>query len=379
MGGVTKLLITARDPATANDLAEIIPALGLQSGLKISLIAQDPAFTILQNNPMMKDILEVIYMQRMPTADINKLESYINEALESFVPDVLLTGISGPDYGIDEIALKLCHGNEAIKTLSVQSYWGDINPKCDTPADTVFVLDKYASDITRQRYPDINTVITGPLQTRKYDTFDIESARLAFRQKLGLSVETQAIIFFGQPLFEYKWYRDTLDHFAEILAAEHNELLLLYKPHPKETKESIRSSLKRFSACNLESNYSYQSESLKLLAGTDLAVSLFSTINYDLQNLLARTEVPFSVPMYLFYEPQCRNWYKDYCNLDVIPMSNNDMALVVEEPSDLSRMIRCGLDADFKSHCHKNIRRNFYANGKSAMNIVINTLCKYSE
>ena len=51
-------LITARDPATANDLSEVIPALLEVSSLFVRILAQQPAYKILHANLMEKDLLE---------------------------------------------------------------------------------------------------------------------------------------------------------------------------------------------------------------------------------------------------------------------------------------------------------------------------------
>ena len=94
---------------------------------------------------------------------------------------------------------------------------------------------------------------------------------------------------------------------------------------------------------------------LDLLVATDLAVSLFSTVGYDLQNLLVHSSSPFSIPMYLFHNPDCRKWFKHYCHLDTIPMTENDMALVVDSPDKLSQMVNIGLDPTFRVKCHQSI------------------------
>ena len=365
-----KLLVTARDPSAANDLAALLPGLAQRPNLEITLIAQDPAFEILRVGFLGRDSLENAKLKYMPWDDEVSIENCIRDVLASFQPDMLLTGISGPDFGVDEIALKLCQGN-ATKTYSVQSYWGDLNCKFGITADTVFVIDQFAAELTRQRYPSVKTVITGPFQTKNYAAFDALDARMAFREGLGLHRQKIIVGFFGQPLFEYQWYKDTLSFFADTFAKEHEDTHLLFKPHPKETSESIAWFSEKLSTSVVEFTISRQADVLTVLSGIDLAVSLFSTIGYNLQNLVAQSEGLAAVPMYLFYEKQCRNWYKQYCGLEKIPMTYDEMAIVVEASDELSAMMARGLDGSFRERCSNAIKKNFPAEGGRPVDVLV--------
>ncbi len=146
---------------------------------------------------------------------------------------------------------------------------------------------------------------------------------------------------------------------------------IIYKPHPKESNESVKW-VRNFLAVNgVEICQKADFGPLDLLVATDLAVSLFSTVGYDLQNLLVHSSSPFSIPIYLFHNPDCRKWFKHYCKLDTIPMTENDMALVVDSPDKLFQMVNIGLDPTFRVKCHQSIIKTIKSNEKGSPENII--------
>ena len=301
----------------------------------------------------------------------------VSLVFDDFMPHLLLTGVSSSiDYGIDEIALKIASMYKIngcrINTFSIQSYWGDLNFNLNTVAETIFVLDDFAKSITSERCKKCNIVISGSLQREKYKNMGVSSKEYA----LGLNkYKNKKIIgFFGQPLWEYDWYRKTIEIFMNELTKLRTPYVVLYKPHPKETIDSIKWTESTIKYTHNDFILVSENDILDVLPMTDLVVSLFSTAGYDLQNLLIHSSEPFSVPLYLFYEKECRQWFEKYCQLRDIPMSNDDMALVAKKASDISKMIHIGLDIDFKSHCQKKIKKNFRSSSESAANIILHKL-----
>ena len=359
MSDVAKCLITARDPAAANDLGEILPRLIMQPSLNVRVLAQNPAWKILERKLSELGGLYKYDIQEVKGQDDVAIEAELNQTLTEFYPDLLISGVSGPDYGIDEIALRRCNDVGNIKTFAVQSYWGDINPVLGSVAQTVFVLDHFAAELTEKRYPEIKTIITGSFRNKKYKSFDVVNARHNFREKMQLYDSSTVIAFFGQPLFSYSWYRDTLRIFSLSLKKEFSSLEVFYKPHPKELQDAIEFTSELLSESGSKFYLLDDSDVFSLLAGSDLNVSLFSSIGYELQRMLACSPEGFSVPMYLFYEEGCRQFYTGYSGLESIAMAHDDMAIVVECPSALPDMIRLGLDRDFRNISHKKIRKNF--------------------
>ena len=111
--------------------------------------------------------------------------------------------------------------------------------------------------------------------------------------------------------------------------------------------------------------------------GLPLAVEFgkkFSTVGYDLQNLLSRSDTAFSIPMYLFFHEDCIKWYQDYCFLQDIPMSGDGMSIVVRRSGELQNALRCGITDEKKKQCYSAILSHFPSNKIDATTIVAETL-----
>ena len=332
-----KILISARDPASANDIVPIFLALIKDKRFFVKILAQNPAHDI--------------FMEKIPNLNIGQLvkcethhqkdEFYSNIAalFDEFDPDCVLTGISGPEnYGIDEILLNIGGRRKKVKTFSVQSYWGDINNSLGVIADIVFVLDSFAEEVTLKRCQNCRTVIVGSLSDNSY--INIEEVRKKIREKYlkGRKKNLKVVGLFGQPLFKYKWYQDTILDFIKSMSKVKDSLIVVYRPHPKDDKKSTDWVISNLKAHSLDCLLAKDDDILTILSGTDMAVSLFSTVGYDLQKLLSKAKYPFSLPVYLFYNSKFKLWFKKFCKLDEIPMSGEKMSVVVNKKSDLNNI-----------------------------------------
>ncbi len=358
-----KLIITARDPASANDIAQILPYFINHDRFVVRVIAQEPAYSILLNGKTDSNNFVIDFIGSIDDTSHECIKNTLKEVFLIFQPDYLLTGISGPDYGIDEIALSICSIYSGMKSFSIQSYWGDLNQSCGVLADTVFVLDEFASKITKQRHVGCKTVITGSLKLDYYNNINIIKERSAFRLKYTSENDASIISLFGQPLFEYEWYQTTLELFFEVASKIIPHVRIIYKPHPKETNESVNWVSNKLRESTIKYSIARDIDTLSVLAGTDVAVSLFSTIGYDLQNLLVRSEIAFSVSMYLFFNEDCKRWYQKYCMFEKIPMAEYGMSIVVEHSEELQRELQSALSNVRKKQCHTAILSHFPCNG----------------
>ena len=258
--------------------------------------------------------------------------------------------------------------NQRISTFSIQSYWGDLNRSLNVLADTIFVLDEFARKITLEKCHTCKVIISGPLQEKRYKEIDV------VRNRMTLTKKNKVIGFFGQPLFGYHWYKITIITFLEKLLELDFQFEILYKPHPNETSESVSWTKNEIAKRNIDLVFSPRSDVLNDISITDLTVSLFSTVGYDLQNILARSPIPFSTPLYLLYEEGCQKWREKYVGLTMMPMSDNGMALVVDQSSELCNKILLGLDPKFQRDCHHILKEKLNPRSKHSANIVLDGL-----
>jgi len=366
-----KLLITVRDPASANDINELLKNLLKDKRFIVKVLAQSPALKILKKE-FIQNKLE--NMQILEFKENEHTRSSIEEIFDNFQPDILLTGISGPDsYGVDELALNISSNYKNIKTFSIQSYWGDLNKSCGVLADTIFVLDNFAKEITLQRDSSLNVVVTGCLRSDFYTNIDIDKERDLFKSNFPSNKNKVVIGLFGQPLFDYYWYQETIEIFVKCLKSINYDIYLFYKPHPKETEVSIEWVSKIISK-NIKGSVSKEIDTYSLLAGSDLAVSLFSTVGFDLQNILFRSRSAFSIPMYLFFHKDCREWYKKYCRLSKIPLSGNNMSILVDKKSKLKSLLLDGITQENKNICLDALINSSNFSDKFSSSIIISEM-----
>ncbi len=372
-----KLLITARDPASANDIITVLlPMLG-DERFTVRVLAQYPAYDMFLKKLTSSDVDTGQLIEFKPCKEENKInDSVVISVFNEFHPDCVLTGISGPDnYGVDEILLNVSKKYKNIKTFSIQSYWGDVNRSLGILADTIFVMDEFAKEATLLRDNKCNIVITGPLQSKRYNEVNIDQERAVFRNKYNTN-NVPMIGLFGQPLFDYEWYKSTMASFIDALTQVNLSVRVVYKPHPKESEASVQWTTNKLIKSRLDFFVDKSQEALKVLTGTDVAVSLFSTIGYDLQNLLRKSKTAFSIPFYLFFDDKCKGWFKKYCYLEEIPMSKYG-SIVVNSKKDIIKLVQQSLSSKEKELCHSMILERISANCDSNQyDIVSNTIIK---
>ena len=62
-------------------------------------------------------------------------------------------------------------------------------------------MDQFAAELTKKHYPELRTVLTGPLQSRKYATFDTKRKRRIIREKFELAESQMVIVFLDSHCF----------------------------------------------------------------------------------------------------------------------------------------------------------------------------------
>jgi len=373
--------VTFRDPASVNDMLETLSNLLFDKRFDVLVVAQNPAYEILVDYLTLKNLdCKPILFEFSKSLKINRKK--LTEIFEKFHPDILLTGISGPDFGVDEIALQAGKKySSSLKTFSIQSYWGDINIGCKVIADNIFVIDNFAKKITLKRFPNCNIIISGCFQSKKYSMINVEYERNLFRSKNLKNYDNDVKVFgfFGQPLFEYEWYKDSISEFTNALKEIEMPHILAYKSHPKESQESIDWTINKFEQLNLDYIRINDSDILKVLSGMDVVVSLFSTVGYNLQNLLLNSNKPFSTIIYLQFNLKCREWISSYSALEKIPMTEDNMANVVLESSNLKKTILESVTQEKRNQCYSAIQKNFPSSNISATEQIIKTISSIAK
>ena len=374
---IKKILITARDPASANDIQEVVLNLIKHKNIFIKIIAQDVAYDFFFKKTRSHSINSFHLIEFIKSNDEALAIKFIKDIVNEFRPNCLLTGISGPDYGIDELALDVCLDINSIRTFSIQSAWGDLNRFSNRYAETIFVLDEFASKKTRERCDKCRMVITGPMKYDKYKELDVIDERLMFRSKYSFSNHSLVISVFGQPLTDNSFYTETMSIFLDELKKISTEVCIVYKPHPKEDKSFSKWFKKYSEKLKLKCLIVYDNP-FNILCGSNVSVSIFSSVLYDLQNILHYSNSPFSIPVYLFFNKDCKQWYVQRTKLREIPMSKEGMSILISNVSELREKLFMATSGKHNKISLRAIKNNFPKITKSPSLIVSEEIMDYN-
>ena len=329
-----KLFVTARDPATAVSFQILLPKLAQNSNFELCVLAQEPAATILA---------EVDYsISTFGALDSFEQTQYkVKEIIDKFQPDAVLTGISGPDAGIDEAALKIAEV-QGIQSYALQSFWGDINQLSGAVPNHAFVLDDEAQRLTNLRYKEVRCIPIGSIKHADFDRYDV----LALREKSRQNVDDDEVIigFYGQPILEIKGYFETLEAMVRQLKTWPRRFKLIYRPHPKESQILFDKTRQLFENAFADAvEIDEQADIVNSLVKADLVVSVFSTCGFDNLYLNEISSTAFNASVYLWFDSCMIQWWKDYSGLENMPLISEGLLLSVDKESEMLDIFEQGL------------------------------------
>jgi len=338
------LLISCRDPGSAGHLGAVAQAAMLAPDLRVSVCAAPPALEILTAAG-----IAVAY----PVAASDTPEELLAAAariLAKARPDLLLTGISGPDCGIDEALLARA---ERTPRLAYQDFWGYVNRSLGAAADLYLVQDDEAARLTRERF-ELPSAVVGAPKYARYAALDAAALRREFRRAHGIDERETLIAFCGQPLWDRPGYAATLDVLFSILRRMPDHRLLL-RPHPKEHSAlpRLRELLERH---GIRAGIVSGGDAEPLLCACDLLLSAFSNCCVDLAYLNRLANGPGATPVYLMFEPDLRATYQSWNGLDRLPPVELGVALEIRRSVDLEPMLRRALQPASRAACRRAAR-----------------------
>lgn len=368
------VLITARDPSTGFDLINIINYLLKEKDIFLFIISEEPAYSIISTNANFKSNNKKFRFILLNESSAKEKKTKLKEKILILKPDIILTGISGPDSGVDEICIQISKEINFRNTFSLQSYWGDINPNYKEKPNNFFVIDKYAAEVTKKRAPKSNIYITGNQQFKKWISHNWQDSRTLFKTKYKINENKKIISFFSQPLFKYQFYWDTILNFLDIFSKEFKDYLLIIKVHPKD-EDSFEDKLSQL--CKfLKINYLFikQENILEIISASDLTVSLYSSVCYTSQIMLSQASYPFTIPVYLFFNRDLKDYYKKTCFIDKIPLSEGKKSVIINSVQNIKQSLRMSLDRNFRLEVLKNIKEGLIPDKKDSAKEIVNIL-----
>lgn len=302
MSRVLRLLISARDPGAANHLLPVIEHLGTAPDFDLRILAAPPADRLFASAGL---TFETVIEQG------TKLTDRLTKLLADARPDAVLTGLSGPDAGLDE-ALLAAAGD--IPTFAYQDFWGDVNRSFGRSADCYLVRDTYAARLTERRHGVPAMVVGDPRHGTQRQT-------TAPRQRRKRTA-TRCVGWCGQPLWEVPGYAASFRTFAR----QFDTARILVKPHPKETRRQAFG-YRRLAPGKQPLIWHGSLE--RLFDQCDLVASAFSNCALEQAHYNARAGQRPSIAIQLLFDHQLRATYRDWTGMDRLPLAEQGLALGV--------------------------------------------------
>lgn len=272
----------------------------------------------------------------MPGQDDAPLLALAQEVLERYRPDVLLCGLSSPgEAGIDE-ALLACR---TVPAALVQDFWGEENRLFGRGPDLALVLDATAQRMTLQRH-GTSTCITGSARHAAYANFDAMDARHRWRQHHGLAEAPSVWGWFGQPLQAREGYQRTLTAWASVVSGMQADGAVLYRPHPRESREQREWTQRRLAHAGLRAAIAEDCSTEEALATCDTACTVMSNCAYDAAYLNYFSDCPLLVPVLLLFDQELRDFYQQSIDIRSLPYVQQRLAATVWNLEDLPVALR---------------------------------------
>lgn len=371
------LIVTARDPASAHAISPLIPS--LNQTYQLLAILQEPALSILSEElagvgnqaiafPVIQDF-EIGVAEA--TRWLQAPHDFVEEMSESSIYAVL-TGISGPGFGVDEMMLQAANASD-IPTFSVQSAWGTINRETGVMPKTALVLDDAGVEMNRLHYPKMQSVAVGSLQHAKYAELSPSGIRDLHRARF-VGGDEILIGFYGQPIGELTGYQQTVEAFCKELSHWNKPFKLLYRPHPKEA-----ANLAQNPTWNLLKQYfpeaildPFQAVTTSLCC-VDLVVSAFSTCCFDGLYLNELEDKPFNTSIFLWFNKDLIRWATKCSDTQDLHLVKENLVLAVDKSNGLLEVFERALNEQQRLELWQNARERL-PSAKQAVSLVLKAL-----
>jgi hypothetical protein len=330
-----RLLISARDPAAAYHLTEIVKQARHDARFEITVVAQDPAWSIMRAAGIDATQVSLEKATTVDSAEARLLLERAERILAEFEPDAVLCGLSTPfDGGIDEAIL----ARTRVPSLLLQDFWGERNAYFGRGPDVCLVLDRMAADLTWSRHQLPSRIVGSARHAAYEDTAPVER-RAAVRGALGVPPGATVLSLFGQALHALEGYRNTVEAWGDAVKRFPGRRIAAYRKHPRESDDDQRRTRDMFRDAGIDvlslDDFSVEDA---LLAG-DVIASAFSNCTYDAAYLNFFADRPMLVPVCLFFEPGVVEYFQRIVRLKEWPYLKSGLVLPVYERETLPQAL----------------------------------------
>ncbi|NKB55267.1 MAG: hypothetical protein GKS00_02925 [Alphaproteobacteria bacterium] len=333
-----RILISARDVGAANHLSPIAKAALETTSLDTTIVAQPPGNRILMEHGLP---VRTVNLPAAPDSMAPEAGQLIREAetlLDDIAPDLLLTGLSGPDLGIDEALLKVAR---TPHTYTLQDYEGWVVSGFDRPARTYLVSDNSSAEITRRKGVE-HTQVVGWLAYTRFHTLDVAGLRKAGHAAIQTDAPTLAV--FGQTI-EVPGYREALAGLGHAVRNLDRPLHVIYRPHPRQTvaQADDDKAILGHTVCGEIANCP-DIDVLTLIAACDVVASCFSSVGMDFAAMNAVSPKPLGTPLFLMTQSDLRALHQRDSGFEIPWAARQGAALAAQNEEELPGILASALD-----------------------------------
>lgn len=311
-----KLLMSARDPGAAGNIAVLYEDL-LKTGLfDINLVASGSAYSMLKQKGLSPGFFEIPDGKDHVDPSIETsalLLEKVSAILEKKKPDIVVIGLSSFGAGIDEALAYLSD----VPVFAVQDFWGDVNLSLGKPADIYLVMDEYAAEITRKRCGARTEIIGSPKYSR-YAFLDIKGMRNKSREYLGASEDEKIIGWFGQHP-DIPGYTDVFESFFEALKRLKEDHVVFFREHPK-FGVNVKVNADSLNSIGIRSkDVTGIGSAEDWISACDLLVTPFSLCGLDHAYMSAFSRLAMGNVIYLMNNMKIRGFFMETSGIERIP------------------------------------------------------------
>ncbi|WP_052065671.1 hypothetical protein [Thalassospira australica] len=330
-----RILVTARDPAAALHLIEIVRYISQSDVFRVDLVTQQPATKYFQNAGIDTHALDLPAVRSASSTAGLELLDKARELIAKLKPNAILCGLSTPfDGGIDEAMTAVYNGPKFV----MQDFWGEANQFFGAKADTYFALDDEAVRLSYYRH-GLQAISVGSPRHSAYQKMHIKALRARQRKKIGANDDTTVVGFFGQALHNVKGYRRTLSAWVDAMINQQGDYKALYRPHPRESKDDVLWTVKRFKASSVSCVVCVEQDVEHSLLACDMVCSAFSNCTYDVAYLNYFSNEPLITPVSLFFDPGIVSYFHKMVKLEEFPYLKSGLVYPVNEVALLPQVL----------------------------------------
>jgi len=337
-----KLLLSARDPGAATNIIPLAQAAMKRDEFEVFIYAAEPAYSMIQQKKIPVSLFHAKAVQSADDPAYEKLRLEAKTILAKIQPDVLVAGLSNPDAGIDEALLLESQGE---RKYLLQDFWGKVN-NVFKPDAACFVIDEAAAKLTHHLH-GLPAIVTGMPKYVQSEGLDTMHTRARLRAHLKLKQQDRLVTFFGQPLlWQFRGYTKTLKKFTDALARSDHRVFLFYRQHPKESDQQAQQAVEAMSAAGITCYLAEEFNTQEWLIASDITCSVLSNCGYDQIMLNRVSDKPLGTVIYLLFEKDIFEWYKQTFKMDSLPPAKQNLAYCVTQEERLSMILNKGLNLE---------------------------------